>query len=373
MAKTKTKTVSRGTGAALQATYMGEEPVFDPKGNDPSDLQLVKALNWYNVMSTDTKEKSWTIEYVKDFGDAFPEGAARALADMNKREFANIGKYARLVTRGFECDSYIEDLLTKRLEMLIHNAVELGKKSTIEKSAPTISVSERMDQKAEELVSELVGHVDEFFISIKDRKKSEDKNYDFSMNAFVKNNEIKPRLASRMIPLLEWEKNQYNSGTEYFDSEYTESELSRTVRFIDSMLTELNALVESKPKRRRTRKKKTKTPEQLVAKLNYEPEGSIDPKKIIGASKLLVFNTNTNQFMIIEAADSDGLSVKGSTIQNMGKAVMKRIREQYQDELLDAARKQGIRAIKKIYGDIKAKEDTPTGRINKHCVLLRAL
>lgn len=372
MAKTKTKTVSRGTGAALQATYMGEEPVYDPSGGDPSDLQLVKALNWYNVMSTDTKEKSWTIEYVKASGDAFPEGTAKALAEMNKREFAGVGKYARLVTRGFECDSYITDLLAERLETLIHNAVELGKKSTIEKSAPTISVSERMDQKAEELVCELVCHIDDFFVTISDRKKSEDKNFDFSMNAFIKNNEIKPRLASRMVPLLKPEKAQYTQGTEYFDNEYTESELSRTVRFINSMLSELNGLIESKPKRR-TRKKKVKTPEQLVAKLNYDPEGSIDPKKIIGAAKLLVFNKNTNQFMIIEAADSDGLSVKGSTIQNMGKGVMKRIREQYQDELLDAARKQGIRAIKKIYGDIKAKEDAPTGRINKHCVLLRAL
>jgi hypothetical protein len=131
---------------------------------------------------------------------------------------------------------------------------------------------------------------------------------------------------------------------------------------------------------RKPRKKKVKPPHVLVAKMNYCREHedcpnvtSIEPKTIIGASQLWVFNVKTRNLSVYHAVDRDGLSVRGSTITGFDEAVSitKKLRkpELIIPQVLNSA-KVPLRSIMK---DLTTTEQKATGRINVDTILLRVL
>jgi hypothetical protein len=101
---------------------------------------------------------------------------------------------------------------------------------------------------------------------------------------------------------------------------------------------------------------------------------SIDPKTIIGANQLWVYNTKTRKLGVYIALDAAGLSIKGSTIQNFAesKSICKTIRvptTTRMNEVLNA----GKVALRNILIDIRAAEGRLTGRINSDTILLRTI
>ena len=114
----------------------------------------------------------------------------------------------------------------------------------------------------------------------------------------------------------------------------------------------------------------------MVAKMKYEKSNdefkltSIKPQDIIGASKLIVFNTKYRQLSIYYAKDLSGLNVKGSTLQNFSedKSETRRLRKPH--AMLQESVK-GIRAFNKAWGTLKTKATKPTGRINDKTIILK--
>jgi|TARA_Y100000296_G_C5165200_1_gene254169 hypothetical protein len=117
-----------------------------------------------------------------------------------------------------------------------------------------------------------------------------------------------------------------------------------------------------------------------VSKLQYETENttydirSVDPKRIIGASRLVVFNTRYKKLMIFESSPLvDGLSVKGTTIVGFDKKKSKERTVRKPQEILKDCSTGGIRVINNRYNSLTTKETIPTGRMNKNCVILQVL
>ena len=98
---------------------------------------------------------------------------------------------------------------------------------------------------------------------------------------------------------------------------------------------------------------------------------SVDPKTIIGASSLWVYNTKTRKLGVYHALDAAGLNIKGSTIQNFAesKSVCKTLRKP--EVTLPELLKAGKVALRNILTDIRAAEKALTGRINADTILLR--
>ena len=131
-------------------------------------------------------------------------------------------------------------------------------------------------------------------------------------------------------------------------------------------------------KPRRARKRKVKTPIQIVSKMKYENSNeeyklvSVRPEDIIGASKLIVFNTKYRQLTIYHAKDLSGLSVKGSTLQNFSSDQSETRRLRKPHAMLQEALK-GIRAFNRAWGTLKTKSTKPTGRINDNTIILKVV
>ena len=126
---------------------------------------------------------------------------------------------------------------------------------------------------------------------------------------------------------------------------------------------------------RKPRKKKVIPKSKQVSKLNYLPKcdilgiSSIKPEDLIGKQKLLVFNTNNRQLMFFNS--KDGFKMKGSTVLDFdaSRSCSKTIRKP--EVMLPKLLKSTTVVDSKTFDDIKAVGKPLTGRINKHCILLK--
>lgn len=139
---------------------------------------------------------------------------------------------------------------------------------------------------------------------------------------------------------------------------------------------------------RKAPKRKPKDPAKLVAKLKYAQKNdelnldSVDPKEIVCANELFVYNVKTRKIGHYTAKVIDprglnregtGLTVKGSTIRGFDEenSVQKTLRKPQEQikQLADA----GPVKIKTLLKDIKTMEVKLNGRINEHTILLRVI
>ena len=126
------------------------------------------------------------------------------------------------------------------------------------------------------------------------------------------------------------------------------------------------------------RKKRKVTADRQVKKLSYLKEDrdnkikSIDPLLIIGAQRLWIYNSKTNEIVKYEAIDRGGLGCKGTTLQNFDEKASgcKKVgvrTEYFIDRILDG----GKVVLNKVMDEITSKKQSVTGRINNNMVLLK--
>jgi hypothetical protein len=132
-------------------------------------------------------------------------------------------------------------------------------------------------------------------------------------------------------------------------------------------------------KTRKPRKRKVKSPDELVSKIKYCKDFaelklvSVKPTDIIGAMQLWVYNTKNRKLGCYHAEDAGGLSVKGSTILNFNetKSVQKTLRKPA--EMLPEVLKGGKVFLRNVIESIRAVESGLTGRLNDDIILLRTI
>jgi hypothetical protein len=160
-------------------------------------------------------------------------------------------------------------------------------------------------------------------------------------------------------------------------SNFTKPQLKKLIAYCDQVIVDGMKIAGEAVKTRKPRKRKSKSADQLIAKLNYAKDFaelklvSIDPKTIISASSLWVYNTKTRKLGVYHALDAAGLNIKGSTIQNFAesKSVQKKLRKP--EVTLPELLKAGKVALRNVLTDIRAVESVLTGRINTDTILLR--
>jgi len=171
---------------------------------------------------------------------------------------------------------------------------------------------------------------------------------------------------------LSGEDEQLTEAYEYLGKR----QLRKLQKGLDDILTVVkdHYLKNQKPRKTRTAKF---DPAKAIKKINYMKScdelgvKSIDPVKIIGAKKLVVFNTKYRYLQVFESSSHDGLMVKGSTIHNFDKdlSLMKTLR-QPKDVL---PKIKGIRSFNNNWSNIKTKErKVSSGRIGQHTILVQA-
>jgi len=316
----------------------GKEPVI-PKNQAFMDSKaynifLSTSFNWYNNMKKDIDKKKWVVKWGVEYGFN-----AEDIQTIPEQYLSTLGSMVRLHERGFEFNQKHQDNLFSKLSDLVlrfNNVVPdkpKMKRITVDKVGLVMTV------------------FDNAIDNVMDGKSYDTLTIDQPLSA----------------PNVNELKSYYNRQLNYLD------EGSNLTDIHNEILTLLNGKI--KKVVRKPQIKKPVTPIKQVSKLNYMVKDnnfglkSIKPEKIIGASKLVMFNVNNRKLTIFHA-DEGGFSVSGSTLKNFtNESGCKTIRKP--DEKLSEFISAPKVRTDKLFSLVNSVKGKVTGRINKHNILLK--
>jgi hypothetical protein len=268
------------------------------------------------------------------------------------------------------------DYIKKEIEDVMQEEVEEPEVKV--ETGPVITIQDRIREKVSECVGELEGQIDELVITA------------FKANvspyAIMHTLDIKGIHANRVIDAFKIKRQEFDGVMNTDDKEVKEgysnfkkTELKKLVAYCDQAIMDGLKIAGAATKSRKPRKRKEKTPDQLVANMKLCVEfaelniKSVKPREIIGAMALWVYNTKTRKLGCYHAEDAGGFSVKGTSLTNFNetKSVQKKLRKP--EVTLPEVLNGGKIYLRNAMENIRAVESALTGRINDDTILVRAI
>ena len=355
--------MARITDANL--AFAGHEPKFSV---ELSAIDMIKTLSWYS-QNKDTKDAvKWATEY-------FKKKLKLDVSSVIKEFPSTFGFVCRIVSNGGQLNIkdqlWFDDMVAK-VKTKLNEPVIVEEKP----KAVVINIQDRIRAKADDTIAELELQVDEIITS------------GFAANSqpYAVFHTMQTKDAHTRF-IVEWAKGKRIEFDEVLNtddkelkeaySNFTKPQLKKMVAYFDQVILDCQRISGESTKSRKPRKRKAKSPEQLVAKMKFMDEfkelklKSIAPTEIIGTMQLWVYNTKTRKLGVYHAEDAGGLSVKGSSILNFAesKSVQKKLRKPA--ELIPEVLNGGKVFLRNVMDSIRAVDSKLTGRINADTILLK--
>jgi len=365
-----------------ETTVMGEEPMWvDIK--TLTDIQIsvrtLKAINWYNYFCNEDMYREFVLEYCKQYD----KEEYNKLKSVNKNHplFRESGAVARILNLGGKVPPKDLEKFKVRYKHLLNLAAKVTEEvvEKIEEESSKPSVQDHIKNKAADTVSEMEVLIDVFLET--DGKANTEFVKTFDPEAWIISRKLKQYECQAIHEhysdslkekkaVLQGKDKQLVEGYAHIKS----AKLTKYIKILEKIV-DVSGQFALQKKERKPRKKKKKTADQLIKKLKYQstPDAdtgltSADPRTIVGASKLLVYNTKTGKVSFYESQSLEGLSLKGSTLLNVNKAVCKTVRKP-KEFFKNIA---GVRSVLNHYDSLKTKEYEATPRINEHTIIVKA-
>jgi hypothetical protein len=348
--------------------FSGTEPKFSV---ELSAIDMIKTLSWYSQNKDSKDAYKYACDYFKKFHKL-------DVSSSIKSRSPTFGFVCRIVYNGGILSTKDQIWFDKEVQKVkddLQNNFSLQSNTVVVKTN-VISIQDRIRDKANECIAELESQVDDFILSGCSANVSP---YGIFNTLNIKDAQTKYIVEWAKSKRVEFDDvlNTDDSLTKEGYSNFTKPQLKKLIGYFDQVILDCQKLSGIAVKSRKPKKRKTKTPDQLVSKLNYMYEFpdlklmSVKPTDIIGCMSLWVYNTKTRKLGVYHAEDAGGISVKGSTLLNFSetKSVQKKLRkpEVTLPEVLSA----GKVTLRNLMGNIKAVESVLTGRINSDTILLK--
>jgi hypothetical protein len=362
--------------------YMGSEPLFVLQP-DPGMrfTALSNAFTWYNCFYGKKDAKELMCQYL-ELSDRTAE--AKIMRKVTDSEFINTyGWLARMKLRGLELNESENTKFENEVARLLK---ALHKPEVVETSSEVVEAPNRpniqdiLREKAKDAAGELEAVFDEFVTEGKTKSKTMDVVAKFNVmpQHISLITDIWKRKQTEFADLQEGKDKQLIEGY----SHLTKIQIRNTVKFIEQVLTDLNAYISVKKASKAPRQRKAVPVEKIVSKLKYLKTfkdtatkldlTSISPVKLHGASEAWVYDTAKRKLHHYIADEySKSFTVKGSTLLGFdtGKSEVKTLRKPAEQlkEIMGSKP-----AARKYFTDIKAVATTPNGRFNEAMIILKA-
>jgi len=373
------------TSRTFDENYKGTEPVFS---EDTTTNDIMTAMNWYSYFYEGDQAKQWLLDYMKSVGYDRAEIAKVKSSPWHKSglviEGGNVinlkfaGFVARMCMRGLK---NLPEKYADRMNFAIEYSMKMTDVLNVQKKEESednnkLSIQDHIKTQVNTLCAEIEGAIDDFF----------DNNLEPTINVYdwLKTNEVKGLIAKKIgeefLPHLE-EIDAIETDEDLKEGyrHLKKPQIKKYRKFVQSIVDDCERYSSNQNKQRKPRKKKPVALDKQVAKLNFKKDdtdykiSSINPVEIIGASQLWVFNTKYRKLGVYNASSTNGLSVKGSTLQGFeeDKSVKKTIRKP--EDVLTKILTGGKVAIRRQFESINSKEQNMNGRINNETILLKVV
>lgn len=367
--KQKKIRVAKDQNYILNIKYLGAEPEFK---NQPSKSELIKALNWYNVMSNTTEAK----EYIKEYLESI--GKTKDIKKLNSVPDAFIpltaAWYIRLSQRGYTLSEKDVTFIDNKINETLERVKKPEKKETTKENV--VSIQDRIKEKTSEILAEIEDIVD-----------NRESNIGFSLFEWLKSKQIPASYTPAIVNAYQGWLNELLDAYAGVDKQlkeayknYSKPQLAQDINFFNNIIEDAQKYSDVTKKTRAPRKPRAVSVEKKIKGLKYQKEdstfkiASVNPEKIIGAQELWTFNTKYKTLTVIRALDRAGLQIKGTSITNYdeNKSVTKRTgrkAEYFVQRVING----GKIVLRKLMDEESiGKETALSYRINENTILLKA-
>ena len=348
--------------------FVGGEPKFN---YELTKIELIRTLNWYSQNKTDKDAYNYSVDYFKK---KLKVNAEEAL----KTKPCNFGWLCRIVYNGGFLSVKDQILFDNEIEAIKNFVPVIKETKKVVDTSNVISIQDRIREKVSECIGELEGQIDELVVS----------NFTANVSPFgaMHTMGIKGIHANRVVDFFKEKRQEFDNVLTTDDKEikegysnFTKPQLKKLVAYCDAVIIDGMKISGESVKNRKPRKRKVKSPEELVSKIKYCVEfaelklKSVSPKDIIGAMQLWVYNTKTRKMGCYHADDAGGFSMKGTSLLNFNetKSIQKRLRKP--EVTLPEVINGGKVYLRNVIENIRAVDSGLTGRLNDDTILLKII
>lgn len=386
-----TRKKGRRNRVTIEDQYLGIEPLYEPGETTPGKVEnkvrlnlWTKGAHWYNYFYKTKDYIPYVIDFVEEVCGLTKEEAKSIRKLKDYHITFPLGKSARLFYRGYEYTEEEIESFTKiareKLEAakLVEEVLEEKKKD----APKVISIAERTRRK---MMDTIYGEFDEVIV-----EGWLDKNYKASIDVFTlfKKHNMKGNAVAPFKKIID--KYYEEIGDALFKrceqavegySHISTANLKKMMKQMDKIYADLDSLQLSFKATRTPRARKPKSTDAQIKNLKYKVEDmeykltSINPIQIPTKEVLWVFNTKTRNLYEYVTTSTKGFEVGGTTIKNFDDKLSKCTKLRKPDVILPLILTKTHKQIEKqVWRDqITTKVNSPNGRINQDCILLRTL
>lgn len=329
---------------------------------------LIKCLNFYGEFASNDVKLGWLSDYYVGCGLS-PIQVNKYSEDMVTR----CATLARISFRGYS----LEDNHKKYLL----DCYDVFNRKTKKDSTPTERIKEPQKKKTvakDSVVCETIAYVDSALDQIANTgKKAVSAKSSISGRSFTRED------VEFIVNKYESFRGQIQSAFDETDDFYVEaySNLSKkTLSLMTSYIDDVVSLIMSREKTRKPRKKREKTPDQLVKSVRFLVEDrrfgitSIHPSNIIGSSVVVLFVPKIRKLYWYQATEGSTLSIKGTSIVGFDESVSGAKVVRNPDEIfgpLVGADSMSRRQFFSVYESIRSVVAKCSGRISSDTIIFK--
>lgn len=353
-----------------EVKYLGDEPVWSDTLPDSS--MIIHAYNWYRAALEPKVARLILQDYMRHIG--FPESAIGYIDYVEdwKFEASNLPALARMVHRGLKPNARQQERLDFEIPLLVEHG--RTRNIAVQESAKRVKV-----KVAPVAPKDPAGDAMAMIESALDTGSAVDASGILKMHqprpADLKNDtERMARLVEEVTHALDRTDDQC---VEAYRS-YSKKQLRDLLARYAGVLQAINLYCSANIKPPTVRKVRPKSPEKLVAKLRYLDKFdelglvSIDPKEIVGATEVLLYNVARRYVYRYVAPLGSKLSVRRSVIEGYDPAQSFRKKIKPTSDVLKRLTSGGIKSVAKTFEAIKTKPAEVNGVVNSQTLILRA-
>jgi len=363
------KKVKRITPRGLDQKYLGEEPTWENQQlltEDEIQSKLASAYNWYNYFANPKMNREFLTEFMVDSGMS-----KAAVQMMNKVDDHHIlpstWKMARMITMGYDAPKIRREILFNDITEIVKRGIAIAEAERPPSAMSKSTVTNNLLADVESMVDANDEQLTKFY-------------------ELLKNKAPKPAMVTDIAnyyqPWVDEMKEAYATKDTDFKYAYrhmTKKQIKERIALFEGIINDCKSYVGNNRKAvvRKPRKIKPKSDTVIVKSLKCQKEDvdlkivSIDPTKIVGAKELWTFNTKYN--VLAHYVSDTGLSVKGTTIQNVNDKLSSQKKLRKPDQVLPDITGSTSKAAIRSFEAITTKASVPNGRVADTSIILRAV
>jgi len=283
------------------------------------------------------------------------------------------------ITLKLDVDDQVEKYregLTEYIKELIEKGKEISERNDVPENVIRFNPHDRLNSKLNATIFEDLYKLEEEWRT--------DDEATFDMYSSFKNHVLPTSAVSIVLPFIEELMIDYQDAYDKKDdqivegySHLTRKQIKHRLDQYKKMIDDLNRLKVIVKTTRKPRAKKPKAIDKQIARLQYKREdnefklASVNPVKIIGASRLYMFNTKTRALTELVSESVNGFEISGTSIKNFNPDLSRSVKLRKPDEFLKIVLGKTQRNISSEWSKLTTKTTAANGRVNADTILLK--